>query len=37
MFNEYDDLLTVEELCDILGIGKNAVTCVTAFIFLYLM
>lgn len=24
MFNEYDDLLTVEELCDILGIGKNA-------------
>ena len=25
MFNEYNDLLTVEELCDILSIGKNAV------------
>lgn len=23
MFNEYNDLLNVEELCDILGIGKN--------------
>ncbi len=23
MFNEYDDLITVEELCDILSIGKN--------------
>lgn len=25
MFNEYDDLLNVEELCEILGIGKNTV------------
>lgn len=24
MFNEYDDLLNVEEFCDVLGIGKNA-------------
>lgn len=24
MFNEYGDLLNVEELCDILSIGKNA-------------
>lgn len=23
MFNEYNDLLSVEELCDILCIGKN--------------
>lgn len=23
MFNQYNDLLNVEELCDILGIGKN--------------
>ncbi|MCH3965518.1 MAG: helix-turn-helix domain-containing protein [Clostridium sp.] len=23
MFNQYDDLLSVEELCDILVIGKN--------------
>ncbi len=23
MFNQYDDLLNVEELCEILGIGKN--------------
>jgi len=25
MFNEYNDLLTVEELCEILTIGKNTV------------
>jgi len=24
MFNQYDDLLNVEELCEILSIGKNA-------------
>lgn len=24
MFNEYGDLINVEELCDILSIGKNA-------------
>lgn len=24
MFNQYDDLLTVDELCEILKIGKNA-------------
>ncbi len=24
MFNEYNDLVTVEELCDMLSIGKNA-------------
>ncbi|EEQ59209.1 DNA binding domain, excisionase family [Clostridiales bacterium 1_7_47FAA] len=24
MFNDYDDLLTIEELCSILLIGKNA-------------
>lgn len=24
MFNDYDDLLTIEELCAILLIGKNA-------------
>lgn len=23
MFNQYEDLLNVEELCEILGIGKN--------------
>ncbi|KOA20319.1 helix-turn-helix domain protein [Clostridium homopropionicum DSM 5847] len=23
MFNQYQDLLNVEELCEILGIGKN--------------
>lgn len=23
MFNQYDDLLTVDELCEILKIGKN--------------
>lgn len=23
MFNEYNDLINVEELCEILGIGKN--------------
>ncbi|APC39651.1 helix-turn-helix domain-containing protein [Clostridium estertheticum] len=25
MFNDYNDLLNVEELCEILGIGKNTV------------
>lgn len=24
MFNQYEDLLNVEEFCEILGIGKNA-------------
>lgn len=24
MFNQYEDLLNVEELCEILGIGKNS-------------
>ena len=24
MFNEYSDLVTVEELCEMLAIGKNA-------------
>ena len=24
MFNEYNDLLTVEELCEVLHIGKNS-------------
>jgi excisionase family DNA binding protein len=24
MFNEYNDLVTVEELCEMLSIGKNA-------------
>ena len=23
MFNQYEDILNVEELCEILGIGKN--------------
>ncbi|WP_055669431.1 helix-turn-helix domain-containing protein [Desnuesiella massiliensis] len=23
MFNQYEDLLNVEELCEILGVGKN--------------
>lgn len=25
MFNDYDDLLNAEDLCEILGIGKNTV------------